>query len=58
MTRHCCAAMTDRVNRRRDQHDDPFSCPDALILFTGRFREYALIVHDGGASGIGVDFCP
>ncbi|MGW5481912.1 DUF6980 family protein [Streptomyces sp. NPDC004008] len=58
MTRHCCAAMTDRVNRECERHDDAFASPDALILFTARFREYGLVVHDGGTSSIGIDFCP
>ncbi|WP_372482242.1 DUF6980 family protein [Streptomyces glomeratus] len=30
-----------------DRHEGPFACPDALIPFTARFREYPLIVHDG-----------
>ncbi|MGV9249028.1 DUF6980 family protein [Streptomyces sp. NPDC003710] len=47
MARHCRTAMTDRANWRCDRHEDPFACPDALILFTARFREYPLIVHDG-----------
>ncbi|MFD7455879.1 MULTISPECIES: DUF6980 family protein [unclassified Streptomyces] len=55
---HCCAEMADRVNRHCDRHDDPSSCPDALISYTPRFREYALIVHDGGTSGVGIAFCP
>ncbi|MEV6028376.1 hypothetical protein [Streptomyces sp. NPDC052036] len=58
MTRHCCAAMTEQVNRRCERHDDAFTCPDALILFTARFQEYGLVVHDGGTASIGIDFCP
>jgi hypothetical protein len=50
--------MANRVNRRCDRHDDAFSCPDTLISYTARFREYALIIHDGGMSGVGIAFCP
>ncbi|MFD0400974.1 DUF6980 family protein [Kitasatospora sp. NPDC127121] len=39
-------------------HAGPFGCPDALIRFGAGFQECGLIVHDGGASGIAVGFCP
>jgi hypothetical protein len=58
MTHHCCDAMARQVNRRCDQHDDPFDCPDALVGFSARFQEYGLILHDGGTSSIGIVFCP
>ncbi|MGW7258388.1 DUF6980 family protein [Streptomyces sp. NPDC054834] len=58
MTEHCCEAMTRQVNWLCDQHPDPFDCPDALIGFTPKFQEYGLIIHDGGTSSIGIDFCP
>ncbi len=58
MTDHCCEAMTSRVSGRCDQHDDPFACLDALIGFSAKFQEYGLIIHDGGTSSIGIDFCP
>ncbi|MEU6239707.1 hypothetical protein [Streptomyces sp. NPDC047024] len=59
MTNHCCEAMNRHVNVRCDQHeDDPFGCPDALVGFSAKFQEYGLIVHDGGASSITIDFCP
>jgi hypothetical protein len=58
MTQHCCEAMTDQANWRCDQHTDPFDCPDALIRFTAKFQEYGLIIHDGGTSCSGIEFCP
>ncbi|MEU8513476.1 hypothetical protein AB0C76_18065 [Kitasatospora sp. NPDC048722] len=58
MTEHCCELMTSRVDRHCDQHDDPFECPDALVHFSAGFREYGLIVHDGGASIVEIGFCP
>ncbi|MDH6139432.1 hypothetical protein P3T35_001432 [Kitasatospora sp. GP30] len=58
MTRHCCDQMTEQVNWQCDQHDDPFSCPDALVYFAAKYQEYGLIIHDGGASVIGIEFCP
>ncbi|RUP69694.1 hypothetical protein SSPNP10_03340 [Streptomyces sp. NP10] len=58
MTDHCCEVMTTRVNWHCDRHDTPFTCPDALIRFEVRFQEYGLVIHDGGASTLGIDFCP
>lgn len=58
MNDHCCQPMASQVNWHCDQHDDPFTCPDALIQFSARFRKYGLIVHDGGASSIVISFCP
>ncbi|KUL27206.1 DUF6980 family protein [Streptomyces regalis] len=58
MTEHCCDTMTSQVNWHCDQHGDPFACPDALIRFSARFQEYGLLIHDGGTSSHGIDFCP
>lgn len=58
MAQHCCEAMTRQVSWRCDQHDDPFDCPDALVRFNARFQEYGVIIHDGGTSSVGIDFCP
>ncbi|WP_439654229.1 DUF6980 family protein [Streptacidiphilus anmyonensis] len=40
----------------RDRCDE--ACPDALIRFSAKFWEHGLIVHDGGASSMVIDFCP
>jgi len=41
-----------------DEHNDPFSCPDYVIIYSEKFDEYGLIIHDGGPSSYGIDFCP
>jgi hypothetical protein len=58
VSEHCCQAMAHRVNWHCDQHVDPFDCPDALVRFSAQFQEYGLIIHDGGASVITINFCP
>ena len=58
MSEHCCEMMTGRVGWRCAQHTDVFDCPDALVVFSTRFQEYGLIVHDGGTACIGIRFCP
>nr|WP_308355050.1 DUF2797 domain-containing protein [Streptomyces sp. MUM 203J] len=39
-------------------HGDPYACPDALVVFVARFQEYGLVIHDGGSSYAGMDYCP
>lgn len=56
--RHCCRQMTGRLEHVCSQHPDPFECPDHLVIFAPRFREYGLIVHDGGTGVIPIRFCP
>ncbi|GLV52262.1 hypothetical protein TBS_28280 [Thermobispora bispora] len=58
MREHCCAEMTRRVAWRCAEHDDPFDCPDAVVIFDARFQEYGLIVRDGGRSFIEIHYCP
>lgn len=46
------------MNWPGDRHGGPFGYPDALIWFSAGLQERGLIIHDGGASGIAVGFCP
>lgn len=39
-------------------HPDPFECPDNLVFYSARFREYGLIIHDGGSAIIRIGYCP
>ncbi len=58
---HCCSMMTSNVNHRCDQHP-PYECPDYLIGYYKRSREYSILIHDGedgaASSGIIIQFCP
>ncbi len=38
-------------------HADKFSCADAAVDFIAKFREYGIIVRDGG-SHIVISYCP
>ncbi|WP_420800291.1 DUF6980 family protein [Neobacillus terrae] len=42
----------------REIHENPFECPDKIIIFDERNDEYGLIIHDGGTSSISIEFCP
>ena len=64
-SRHCCAMMTTNADWRCDQHP-PYECPDYLIGYDERSRQYRILIHilihdgeDGDAtSGIIIQFCP
>jgi len=67
VAKHCCEAMTREVNRQCDTHASRHACVDALISFTSKFQEYALIIHDGDPSivddgstsgGVVISYCP
>ena len=55
---HCCPAMAQRAAFSCTVHADPFACPDAVIWYSARFREFGLIVHDGGRSSVRIGYCP
>jgi hypothetical protein len=50
--------MRRRVGRVCGLHPDRFACPDSLVHYRPRSREYGLIVHDGGSSSVRIWFCP
>lgn len=50
--------MRSQIDYRCDKHPDPFDCPDNLVDYSPKFREYGLIVHDGGSSSVNIAFCP
>jgi hypothetical protein len=39
-------------------HSTPEGCPDVLISYFDKFREYGLFLHDGGSSSIDISYCP
>jgi hypothetical protein len=56
--KHCCQTMRREVERRCEDHPDRSDCPDCLIAYTPRFREYGIMIHDGGPSVTLIAFCP
>lgn len=58
MSKHCCEPMNYQVNFNCDTHDNPFECPDKIIFLDEKDNDYGLIIHDGGSSIIGIEFCP
>ena len=55
---YCCEAMRREVESSCAQHPSCSDCPDALVGYSAKFREYGLIAHAGGTCVVGISFCP
>lgn len=49
--------MDYHANFKCDIHENPFDCPDKIIIHE-KDSDYGIIIHDGGSSSIEVNFCP
>lgn len=58
MVVHCCKRMSENLKHQCDQHDDPFDCPDYILHYVKKLKEYGIVIHDGGSSYIVIKFCP
>ena len=58
MKKHCCKEMDHQTSVRCDDHDNPYECPDSVVVYSEVFDEYGLIIHDGGQSSYTINFCP
>jgi len=50
--------METEVNRKCAEHSDPFDCPDHTVYYSTEFKEYGIIVHDGGSTYSVIRYCP
>jgi hypothetical protein len=50
--------MRDAVEKVCDQHADRFNCPDYLMTYVPEYREYGIIIHDGGSAYSVIKHCP
>ena len=57
-TPRCCKAMAAALDFECSEHDDPFACNDALMIYHEPFDEYGIVVHDGGPSYVLIRHCP
>ncbi len=57
-TDFCCKKMGLSVAYVCNHDHDKWACGDVLIHYNEVFDEYGLVIHDGGASYVGISFCP
>jgi len=50
--------MKRQLETHCDSHSDPFECVDQLVIYSSRFNEYGIIIHDGGNSYSVIYYCP
>jgi hypothetical protein len=55
---HCCEEMRAELDSACERHPERHDCPDALVSYSPRFREYGLLIHDGGSSFRLISHCP
>jgi hypothetical protein len=55
---YCCKMMKSQLKHKCKMHDSKYDCPDTLIDYLNENETYILIIHDGGASGIEIKYCP
>src|SRR4051812_6788149 len=56
--KRCCEMMQMQVEQTCEEHPNLFDCPDHLICFSERSKQYGIIVHDRGTSFVIIHFCP
>jgi hypothetical protein len=54
---NCCQQLASQMLWSCEIHDDPFACPDVVIVRTVRGR-FGLPIHDGGSSYVDISHCP
>ena len=52
--------MEHNLAHRCDMHNDPFKCPDRVVVGPDDLNAggYGIPIHDGGSSYIRFDYCP
>ena len=56
--RYACVHLAYFVTQRCHEHEDPFDCPEAIVIYSPHFDEYGLPVRDGGSSLVTITHCP
>lgn len=55
---YCCDMMQYFMQNKCNIHNNRFECPDCIIDYNEKEKEYGIIIHDGGQSYIRINFCP
>jgi hypothetical protein len=50
--------MEAELARECKEHEEPFDCPEHIVYYSPEFKEYGIIIHDGGSSYSVIAFCP
>jgi hypothetical protein len=50
--------MAGEVERKCEDHPDPFDCADHIVYYSKQLGEYGIPIHDGGSSYSLINYCP
>ncbi len=53
----CCQELEDQLETTCEDHDDPYECPDVVVI-RAQAGWIGIPIHDGGASAVWIDYCP
>ena len=56
--RICCERMRAQLERGCPRHDDPYLCPDRLVVHSAEFGVWGLVVRGEGRMAVPIAFCP
>ncbi len=56
--RICCDAMGRQLRHECEQHPNLRDCPDVVVVYYPHVDEFGMPIRDGGASSLGMQFCP
>jgi uncharacterized Zn-finger protein len=56
--KYCCDSLKYFSTLICELHKSKYDCPDVLIDINKNGTDYRILIHDGGSSGIEIEFCP
>ena len=56
--KYCCDNLKFFSTLNCDIHNSKYDCPDVLIDVGKSGADCRIIIHDGGTSGIEINYCP
>lgn len=57
-TRYPCVHLAYHLTQTCRQHEDPWECPDHVIVYNAKYDEYGIPIRDGGSSQVLIRHCP
>ena len=54
----CCEEMQYHLTYRCPEQEDPFACPNRVMIFSDETQAYGIPIHDGGQAFIRIRYCP
>ena len=53
-----CVHLAYHVTQPCPQHEDPWDCPDVVVMYFPRFDDYGIPIRNGGSAVMPIQHCP